>query len=108
MKNFLRVVLLTLVVILSNEVSMARIIGVKNIPTAKVDLSQGLETGYYLLKQVNDNNSAAGTLLITWLETTAVSTSFPLTIPSRKLQNAGILPIFPINTKKPTKVSSRE
>ena len=29
------------------------IVGVRNIPTEKVDLSQGLQTGYYLLKQVN-------------------------------------------------------
>ena len=36
------------------------IVGVKNIPTEKVDLSQGLQTGYYLLKQVNNNASAAG------------------------------------------------
>ena len=36
------------------------IVGVRNIPTEKVDLSQGLQTGYYLLKQVNDNASAAG------------------------------------------------
>ena len=36
------------------------IVGVKNIPTEKVDLSQGLQTGYYLLKQVNDNAGAAG------------------------------------------------
>ena len=68
MKNFLRVVLLTLVVILSNEVSMARIIGVNKIPTEKVNLSQGLETGYYLLKQVNNNSGAAGGQGVGWIK----------------------------------------
>ena len=37
-----------------------QIAGVKNIPATRVDLSQGLQTGYYLLKQVNNNASAAG------------------------------------------------
>ena len=77
MKNFLRVVLLTLVVILSNEVSMARIIGVKNIPTAKVDLSQGLETGYYLLKQVNNNASAAGGQGVGWIKASSEAAGQP-------------------------------
>ena len=36
------------------------IVGVNNVPTTKVDLSQGLESGYYLLKQTNSNASAAG------------------------------------------------
>ena len=36
------------------------IVGVNNVPTTKVDLSQGLESGYYLLKQTNSNAGAAG------------------------------------------------
>ena len=36
------------------------IVGVNNVPTKKVDLSQGLESGYYLLKQTNSNASSAG------------------------------------------------
>ena len=36
------------------------IVGVNNVPATKVDLSQGLESGYYLLKQTNSNASAAG------------------------------------------------
>ncbi|MBQ3244984.1 MAG: hypothetical protein IJB01_10305 [Bacteroidaceae bacterium] len=36
------------------------IVGVNNVPTTKVDLSQGLESGYYLLKQTNSNASSAG------------------------------------------------
>ena len=36
------------------------IVGVNNVPTTKVDLSQGLESGYYLLKQTNSNSGAAG------------------------------------------------
>ena len=34
--------------------------GLGKTPTERVDLSQGLSSGYYLLKQVNDNASAAG------------------------------------------------
>ena len=68
MKNFLRVVLLTLVVILSNEVSMAQRTGVNRVPTTRFDLSQGLETGYYLLKQVNNNASAAGGQGVGWIK----------------------------------------
>ena len=34
--------------------------GLSKTPTEKVDLSQGLQTGYYLLKQVNDNAGSAG------------------------------------------------
>lgn len=34
--------------------------GLSKTPTERVDLSQGLKSGYYLLKQVNDNASAAG------------------------------------------------
>jgi hypothetical protein len=68
MKNFLRVVLLTLVVILSNEVSMARITGVNRVPTTRFDLSQGLKTGYYLLKQVNNHSDAAGGNGVGWIK----------------------------------------
>ena len=44
------------------------IVGVLNVPTEKVDLSQGLESGYYLLKQVNNNNSAAGGQGVGWIK----------------------------------------
>ena len=40
--------------------AVEKIVGVNNVPTTKVDLSQGLESGYYLLKQTNSNASAAG------------------------------------------------
>ena len=34
--------------------------GLSKTPTERVDLSQGLQTGYYLLKQVNNNAGSAG------------------------------------------------
>ena len=40
--------------------AMAQIVGIKNVPQTRYDLSLGLETGYYLLKQVNDASQAAG------------------------------------------------
>ena len=48
--------------------AMAHIVGVGNIPTEKVDLSQGLETGYYLLKQVNNAGAAAGGQGVGWIK----------------------------------------
>ena len=42
--------------------------GVKEIPTEKVDLSQGLESGYYLLKQVNDKGGAASGQGVGWIK----------------------------------------
>ena len=44
------------------------IVGVNRIPTERFDLSQGLQTGYYLLKQVNNNNSAAGGQGVGWIK----------------------------------------
>ncbi len=42
--------------------------GINNIPSEKVDLSAGLESGYYLLKQVNSNASAAGGQGVGWIK----------------------------------------
>ncbi len=44
------------------------IVGMKSIPQTKVDLSKGLKSGYYLLKQVNDNASAAGGQGVGWIK----------------------------------------
>ena len=45
-----------------------RILGVNNIPSTRVDLSQGLESGYYLLRQTNNNSSAAGGQGVGWIK----------------------------------------
>ena len=44
------------------------IVGVNRIPTERFDLSQGLETGYYLLKQVNNHSDAAGGNGVGWIK----------------------------------------
>ena len=44
------------------------IVGVLNVPTERVDLSQGLESGYYLLRQVNNEGSAAGGQGVGWIK----------------------------------------
>ena len=45
-----------------------RILGVNNIPSTRVDLSQGLESGYYLLRQTNNNLNAAGGQGVGWIK----------------------------------------
>ena len=45
---------------MAQDAAKTIVVGVNNVPTTKVDLSQGLESGYYLLKQTNSNASAAG------------------------------------------------
>ncbi len=47
---------------------ITQIAGVNKIPSTRLDLSQGLETGYYLLKQVNDNASSAGGQGVGWIK----------------------------------------
>ena len=39
-----------------------------DVPTEKVDITKGLETGYYLLKQVNDNGDCAGGQGVGWIK----------------------------------------
>ena len=48
--------------------AVEEIVGVNNIPITRVDLSQGLESGYYLLKQTNSNASAAGGQGVGWIK----------------------------------------
>ena len=48
--------------------AVERIVGVNNVPTTKVDLSQGLESGYYLLKQTNSHTNAAGGQGVGWIK----------------------------------------
>ena len=42
--------------------------GVNNVPSEKVNLSEGLESGYYLLKQVNSSASAAKGQGVGWIK----------------------------------------
>ena len=53
------------------------IVGVTNIPTEKVDLSQGLQTGYYLLKQVNDDANAADGQGVGWIKANSEAAGQP-------------------------------
>lgn len=48
--------------------AVEKIVGVNNIPTTRVDLSQGLESGYYLLKQTNSSAGAAGGQGVGWIK----------------------------------------
>ena len=57
----------------------AKIIGVNRVPETKCDLSQGLKTGYYLLKQVNNNNSAAGGQGVGWIKAASESADASVT-----------------------------
>ena len=45
-----------------------QVMGLKKLPETRVDLTQGLETGYYLLKQVNDANDCAGGNGVGWIK----------------------------------------
>lgn len=55
-----------------------------------------------------DSSTAAGTLLMTWLDATAHSMVFlSITFP-RKCCTDGIAPIFPAKIKKQTKVASSQ
>ena len=62
--------LLTLAVLcgtVSGWAEGVEILGATKIPEQRVDLSQGLETGYYLLKQVNEAGAAAGGQGVGWI-----------------------------------------
>ena len=45
-----------------------RVEGLTEVPTEKVDITKGLQTGYYLLKQVNDNKDCAGGQGVGWIK----------------------------------------
>ena len=53
------------------------IVGVNRIPTERFDLSQGLETGYYLLKQVNNHSDAAGGNGVGWIKASSEAAGQP-------------------------------
>ena len=55
-----------------------------------------------------DSSSAAGTLLVTWLASTATGTSRPAMIRASQAEKAGTRPRLPMNTKKAAKVRSSE
>ncbi len=54
------------------------------------------------------NKSAAGTLLIIWLVTSPIKSSRPSTKFSKAIFIEGILDIFPVKIKNPTKVKSKK
>lgn len=54
------------------------------------------------------SNTAAGTLLITWLASRLVKKELPSSIAESASFTAGMLPMFPAKMKKNTKVSSRQ
>ena len=58
-------------------------------------------------KQDLANGRYKKALLITWLTTAPVTISLPAMTEERKFFIASILPMFPMNTKKNTKVISR-
>ncbi|MBO7238881.1 MAG: exo-alpha-sialidase [Bacteroidaceae bacterium] len=45
-----------------------KVSGIKRIPETRLNLANGLETGYYLLKQVNSNSEAAGGNGVGWIK----------------------------------------
>ena len=53
-----------------------------------------------------ESSSAQGTLLMTWLMSTAASVSLPASIDSVSARKAGTRPMFPMNTKNAANVSS--
>ena len=55
-----------------------------------------------------ERSKAAGTLLMTWLAHTAVTSSWPEMACSSSERKAGTRPMFPIKTKNAAKVSSRD
>ncbi len=59
--------------------AVEKIVGVNNIPTTRVDLSQGLESGYYLLKQTNSSGSAAGGQGVGWIKAASEAASVSVT-----------------------------
>ena len=61
---------------------------------------------FFILCVNPDSRSAAGTLLIHWLVMIPTPISLPSAIPDKNNATGSILPILPVNMKKPTNVNN--